>query len=239
MRVLHLVLMAKPEEKKKAVKMRQSGKSYSEILEEIPVAKSTLSRWLRDVDLSEPQKQRLTEKKKKAQRRGAEIVQQKRIEKTKLIKKKARNEIDEVSERELWLVGIALYWAEGTKEKPHRTSTPVGFANSDEKMVKLYIKWLLDVVGINSNDINCRIYIHKNCKDRIEEVKNYWREHTGLKEQNFNQVYYKKHNPKTNRKNTGKSYNGMLRIRVSSSTDLNRKITGWIEGLIEKTVDNS
>jgi hypothetical protein len=225
--------MAKPELKKQAIKLRKNGKSYSEILEDVPVAKSTLSRWLRDVGLSQSQEQRLTKKKKAAQRRGAEAVRQKRIEKTKRIKKNARDEIDDISERELWLIGTALYWAEGTKEKPYRTSVRVSFGNSEGEMIELFIKWLVDIVGVAKDEIDCGIYIHEEHKYRIEEVKKYWQEKTGLSQESFGYVYYKDHNPETNRKNTGEDYYGMLQVRVQKSTDLNRKITGWIEGVIE------
>lgn len=227
--------MAKPKQKEKAVEMRKNGKSYSEILEEVPVAKSTLSRWLRDVGLSDSQKQRITEKKKKAQKRGAEAVRQKRIEKTKQIKKKARQEIGDVSERELWLIGIALYWAEGTKEKPHRTSVRTEFSNSEGMMVKLYLQWLLDIVDIGEEELWCAIYIHEGHKDRIDSVKEYWYEEIGVPKDSIEYVYYKNHNPKTKRKNTGESYYGTIQIQVKKSTDLTRKIMGWIEGVIENS----
>lgn len=48
--------------KEKAVALRKEGKVYSEILKEVPVAKSTLSLWLRDVGLAKAQKQRITQK---------------------------------------------------------------------------------------------------------------------------------------------------------------------------------
>ncbi len=38
-------------EKEKAIALRKQGKTYSEILAKIPVAKSTLSLWLHDVGL--------------------------------------------------------------------------------------------------------------------------------------------------------------------------------------------
>ncbi|MDD3728951.1 MAG: hypothetical protein PHH50_01355 [Candidatus Pacebacteria bacterium] len=52
----------KIKEKEKAIKLRKKGLSYNDILKEIPVAKSTLSLWLRDVGLSKRQRQKLTEK---------------------------------------------------------------------------------------------------------------------------------------------------------------------------------
>ena len=64
-------MIPKIEEKNKAIELRKQGLSYKEILEQISVAKSSLSLWLRNVGLSKKQKQRLTEKKLKSALRGA------------------------------------------------------------------------------------------------------------------------------------------------------------------------
>jgi hypothetical protein len=79
--------------KEKAVALRKEGYSYSEILKEVPVAKSTLSIWLHSVGLAKYQKQRLTEKKIAGMRRGAEAQHQKRIDITQLIIEKAKSEV--------------------------------------------------------------------------------------------------------------------------------------------------
>ena len=64
-------MKSKIEEKNKAIELRKQGLSYREILEQIPVAKSSLSLWLKSVKLAESQKQRLTEKKLASARKGA------------------------------------------------------------------------------------------------------------------------------------------------------------------------
>ena len=51
-------------EKSQAIAYRKQGFSYSEILSKVPVAKSTLSEWLKSVGLSKAQKHKLTEKKR-------------------------------------------------------------------------------------------------------------------------------------------------------------------------------
>jgi transposase len=65
-------MLTKLKEKETAIELRKQGYSYSEILKKVPVAKSTLSLWLRSVGLAERQKQRLTEKKRKGQLKGAQ-----------------------------------------------------------------------------------------------------------------------------------------------------------------------
>ena len=101
--------MSKHDLKQKAINFRRQGKTYSEILKEIPVAKSTLSLWLRDVGLSIAQKQNITEKRQQAQKRGADAQRNKRIKKQTSIVETAQAEIGKMSLRELWLVGIALH----------------------------------------------------------------------------------------------------------------------------------
>jgi hypothetical protein len=109
---------------------------------EIPVAKSTISEWLHSVGLSKQQKQRLTEKKLASMKRGAEAKREKRLSLTKEIKRKARGEIGKITERELWLIGVMLYWAEGSKEKDYYPGSRVALINSDPDMIIIFLFWL-------------------------------------------------------------------------------------------------
>lgn len=227
-------MLAKDAEKKRAISLRKRGKTYSEIQKIIPVSRSSLSTWLRGVELPLKNKKQLNLKKKVLQKRGAKARVRQRDQVSKEIKSVAKNEVGVINERELWLIGIALYWAEGSKEKSHSRTVPsLEFSNSDPKMVRLYIRWLTDIVGVNPDHINCYLYIHQSAKSRLPDIKDAWLEATGLPSKQISRVYYKKHNVKTVRKNIGDNYFGMLRIWVSRSTNLNRKVSGWIEGISE------
>ena len=105
--------------KEKAIRLRREGETYSEILKIILVAKSTLSEWFKEVSLSKSQAQILTEKKLAAARKGGEAKRSQRILRMKLIREDALKDIKRISKRELWLIGIALYWSEGSKEKDY------------------------------------------------------------------------------------------------------------------------
>lgn len=78
-------MVHKKNEKEIAISLRKQGKTYGEILKVVKVAKSTLSLWLRSVGLAKEQYQTLTEKKRAAQKRGAEDRRTHRIESTKAI----------------------------------------------------------------------------------------------------------------------------------------------------------
>lgn len=223
--------MVKENLKIKAIELRKQGKTYSEILKVIPVAKSTLSDWLKKVGLSIPQKQVITEKRKAAQRKGADAQRNKRIKKQRALIENAIKDIKSISKRELWLIGIALYWAEGSKEKENHPGSGVAFSNSDPKMNAIFIKWLRECVNISDSDIAIDLYIHESHKDNVEIVLKKWSEILKLPLSFFKYTYLKKNKINTKRKNTGDLYIGLLRVNIKASSDLNRKITGWIKGI--------
>ncbi|MFA6273087.1 MAG: hypothetical protein WC673_01170 [Candidatus Paceibacterota bacterium] len=224
-------MLSKIKDKEIAISLRRQGFSYSEILEKISVAKSTLSEWLKSIGLSKEQKQKLTEKKRLAALRGSQKRKADRILLTKNIHKEAEKEIGYISKRELWLIGVALYWAEGSKEKEEHIGSGIGFSNSDSRMISLFVKWLKECCLIKNNEFCFEIYIHENNMHRLEQVKNYWSKATGFSIKNFKRIYFKKNKIKTNRKNTGDLYYGLLRVKVNASSSLNRRIAGWVKAI--------
>lgn len=227
----------KVKEKQTAIKLRKQGKSYSEIMAVVPVAKSTLSLWLRNVGLSKKQNQLFTEKKRLAQLRGAEARHQDRLERTAIILHEAKQTVGKLTKRERLLIGAALYWAEGSKEKTYRPSVRLDFANSDPDMIRFHISWLREILGVADSDIQIVLHIHENRLDEIDDFRNYWLDATGLKRENYTKPVIKRHIPKTKRHNIADTYHGLVAIRVRRSTILNRRIMGWIHGIIADEVE--
>lgn len=219
-------MIIKEKEKKDALALRRQGLSYNEILQHVPVAKSTLSVWLKDVGLAKAQTQRLTEKRKAAQQKAQEASRNKRITRETAIIKAAQKEIGRINKREFWLIGAALYWAEGSKQKANLVSQRVSFNNSDPRMILLFDQWLKKICGRKQDGIAYSLYIHKT--GDLERAKKFW---GTLLSTTIERVYFKKHVPRTNRKNIQDTYFGLLRIEVRKSTDLNRKIKGWNLGI--------
>ncbi|MDO8492324.1 MAG: hypothetical protein Q7S34_01630 [bacterium] len=147
------------------------------------------------------------------------------------ILKKAEKEVGQVSNRELWLIGVALYWGEGSKQKEYYPSAGVSFSNSDPIMIKTFLKWLTNVCEIPREKIENDLYIHESHRDKADGIKKYW---TKIIKFPVKNVYFKKNKPNTKRKNIGDLYHGLLRVKVKASTDLNREITGWTNGIVKK-----
>lgn len=227
--------------KNTAVALRKQGFSFSEIKEKIPVSKSTLSKWFSEIKLSPVQRSRLKQKRVEAARRGAEkkiALLRTQIEE---VQKNSQQEIGKISKRELWLMGVVLYWKNGNKNDLKKG---VHFTSADPGQIKLFLKWLKEVGGLKKKEIDFDIFAttsksrtSQNSLTTIqekneEEAKKYWAEITGFSELDFNHIYWlKKKLRKSNRKISSTISFGLLRIRVKASSMLARQISGWIQGL--------
>ena len=221
---------AKIIQKEKAILLRQRGLSYSEILKQVPVAKSSLSLWLHSVGLSRHQKQRLTRKKLLAMKRGWDTIRSRRIALTQKIKNDAKANVPSLIKDPFWLLGTSLYWAEGAKEKAWRTGEKMAFSNMDLAMHQLFIRWATQYLNLSPERFKFEIYIHES--GDFQRAKRFWGRHLDVSPKAF-RVYFKKDKKNSVRRNNNKQYHGVLRIVVTQGTNLNRKIAGWIDGVIE------
>ncbi|MFD8999079.1 hypothetical protein [Streptomyces abikoensis] len=209
----------------RARELRLAGKTYDEIVAELGVAKSSVSLWVRD--LPKPPKtvrqmREMAETRWAPHRRARAIKQ---IE-TKL---EAAYDIGRMSERELFLVGVGLYWSEGTKSKAHRPSERVTFVNSDPEMIRLYLAWLR-LLGVEQSRLRFHLMIHESAD--VTGAEAFWEDVVGAGVGIFGKTTLKKHNPKTIRKNVGEGYRGCLIVRVNGSAELYRRIEGWWYGIV-------
>ena len=183
-------MIIKTEEKENAITLRKQGKTYTEILRVIPVAKSTLGLWLKEAKLSKAENQKFTESKRLASLRGGQAKKKQRIEKQNKIFSEEKSKIKTLSEYEFFLMGVCLYWAEGTKEKEYRPGSGVAFSNMDPKMIILFLKWLDKICKIDKNMIGFEIMVHESHRERLAEVRKYWSKITGFSIDNFSKVYF-------------------------------------------------
>ncbi len=213
--------------------MRRDGKTYREILLTVPVAKSTLSEWFKSVELAKSQKQRLTQKRLASAQRGANKRRENRIAEIAKLNSQGIKKVGKLSERELWLIGTALHWAEGSKQRESSRSAGLIFTNSDPNMLVVFLAWL-KVLGVKKEDRVFELYVHTDRRSEVLKFKQWWAKQLGIKVSDFFGVYYKQGKILTNRKNTADLYHGLIRIRVRSSTSLHRQVNGWIEGIVRQ-----
>lgn len=205
-----------------AIELRKKGFSYSEIETAINIPKSTIAFWIKKIKLTEPQIKKLKNRRIEVARKNS----QKRISKIKKaieeINISSTKDINQISKRELWLMGIILYWKHSSEDNIKKG---VRFSSSNPDLIKLFLRWLKKVGKIENKEINFDILMGKNNrKEKVQNAVQYWSKITNLSKNNFTHIYYQK----------GKALRtqfGMLRIRVRASSMLARQIFGWIKGI--------
>ncbi|GGQ24410.1 MULTISPECIES: helix-turn-helix domain-containing protein [unclassified Streptomyces] len=218
---------AKDDLRARARQLRLQGWTYDQIQVELGCSKSSISLWVRD--LPKPERRAPSEQARLANRLRWEHELAVRDEQRRRTKEAAALEIGPLSDRDLFLAGVALYWAEGAKDKPYQRRENVLFVNSDPGVITLYLAWL-DLLGVERDRLRYRVMIHMTAD--VEGAKRYWADLVGVDVSTFQKTTIKKHNPTTVRKNVGDTYRGCLVVRVSQGAELYRRIEGWWTGMI-------
>lgn len=120
--------------------------------------------------------------------------------------------------RTLKTIGIMLYWGEGYKAG----DMTVDFANSDKDMIKLFLKFLRRVCGIDEKRV--RIYPYFYANQDIKKCINFWSKVTKIHKKQFTKPYIREN---YNKDKTNKMPYGLIHIRYSDKKLLNL-IKNWI-----------
>lgn len=212
-----------------AQQMRQRGESIRTIARVLDISSSSASIWCRDIKLSAKHKTQLAKRSKNTEllRMFAKQRHEDKINHDTQLFDQSKNEINKIGDKELFLLGLALYWAEGFKSKKEKQ---VGFCNSDPRMVKFILNWFKKSLNISNKDFVLRAEFNISHKDRQKEIESYWSKLTGVPENQFIRPYLQKTQKIQDYSHRDKYY-GLLRIRVRKSSILLVKLRGWIEGL--------
>ncbi len=219
----------KQAEYEKAIALRKTGKSITKIAKLLGVSVSIVAVWSREVELTEEQKEKLKGRKVRVRhlRRLARRSHLEKVSRVKKLLKDANAEIKPLSDQELFLTGLALYWAEGFKSiKEGR----LGFCNSDPRMIKFIIKWFEKALKVKREDFILRTEFNETHRGRTEDIKSYWAKLTGIPINQFEKPFYHRSAWLRDYSNRG-DYYGILRVRVRRSSELLNKTRGWISGL--------
>ncbi|MFJ6571975.1 helix-turn-helix domain-containing protein [Streptomyces sp. NPDC091292] len=218
---------AKDDLRDRARELRAQGWTYNQIQAELGCSKSSVSLWVRD--LPKPELMTPSEQARRASRKRWDKELALRDVQRQQTKAAASSEVGTLSDRELLFVGAALYWAEGTKDKPYARREDVLFINSDPGVIRLYLAWLR-LLDVDPDRLRYRLMIHITADP--DAAKRYWADLVGVDPATFQKTTLKQHNPKTVRKNVGEDYRGCLVIRVLQGADLYRRIEGWWCGIV-------
>ena len=179
--------MARFAERREAIKLRKQGKTYTYIRGLLGVGKSTLSYWIKDVELTLRQREKIN-KDAKAKQIEAYIKTTKERRK-RLIQNyynAAQQELGSLSTRDFLMAGLFLYLGEGSKSD----YSQVCISNSDPSIIRFAIFWFTKILGVNKNDIRVAVHLYKDMD--IEQELKFWRQVTGTTKKHFWKPYIKK-----------------------------------------------
>lgn len=171
-------------EQQRARELRAQGWTYNEIVAELGVAKSSVSLWCRDVEVDA----RLLDDRRRARydagnrtKRPSRLTVEKhaQIEQCHI---EAAEWLGERTDRDLFVAGIALYAGEGGK-----TDGAVKFANTDPRMIALFLRWLRTFFEVDERRLRLRLYLHEGLD--LDEANRFWSELTGIPTDQFSAPY--------------------------------------------------
>ena len=157
-----------------AVELRLTHKlGYKAIAERVKVSKSTLSRWLEDLPLSED---RVLELRRAAwglgeakRERFRQTMRAKRDERDRQIYLRQKKKLSRISKQSLFVSGLMLYAAEGDK----KSRAEIAFSNTDAVMVAFFAHWLEKFLGIEQSKLRIQLHLYENMDVHAEE--SYWK----------------------------------------------------------------
>lgn len=195
--------------------------SIPKIAKVVRASKSSVSGWVKDIELTEEQ---LNALKSKGQKKVAERNKTEKRKRQNKHQKKGAQRVGKLSNREFMLVGATLYWGEG-----HKTPNGVvGLTNADPMVISLFVKWLHIFFNVSLDKMKIQLNIHSD----MDEVasKNFWKQVTGFSDKQFYKTQIAKNTVAGIKKK--QNYRGTATVRLCN-TNLQFEIQGMLKQLAD------
>ena len=215
--------MSRTQDKLHAIRLRSKGHSYGYISNVVKISKSTLSDWLSDIPYT-PNKETIR-RIGKARAASGEAKSKIRQESIRRATEEARQQLGEVSKRDLFMLGLGLYIGEGSK-----TAEITRFVNSDPAAVNLMIRWFVKALGVPKENLRVRIHLYPDCNEK--RSLQYWSKVTAIPKNQFQKSSFDRRRDKKVNK-SGKLLHGTAHMSLNSlgqkkfGVFLFRKIGAW------------
>lgn len=152
-----------------AIRLRlESRYSYSRIRQELGVSKSTLSYWLKEFPLTKAEILKLQKdgwsKAEAGYEKYRRTMGELRARKEVVVKNEFLNRFKSISDNELFIAGLMIYYAEGDKKNQNR----IVLANTDYRMIKFFINWQKRFLQIEDNKFKVQLHLYENMNIKTE-----------------------------------------------------------------------
>lgn len=215
-------------EKEESRKLRRKGLSLKEIAELLHVAKSSVSLWVRDIELSSIAKDQIQDRAYKLTREKVSLQIKEKYRKMRQDYRLEGYNLENSNFDKLCM----LYWAEGSKCR-----NVLQLTNSDPDMILYFLKLVNDVFDLKEDNVSCSFAIQ--CYTDVfsqEEIEKYWSQLVNEPLSKFTKTQVNK----TSKSSTGKRHGvlkyGTFRISIFS-TKYVQMVYGRISKLSGKDID--
>jgi len=214
--------------KNRAKTLRKSGKGIYDIARILGLNPTTISYWCRDIELSESLIRKIKYIGMKKASAGMLLYTEKqrksRIKRILGEKGEGAMSAGNLSQRDVFMLGLGLYWGDGYKE----SNAELGFTNSNIRVMQFYLRWLV-LQGVMKKDLIFRLTINEIFRSQENRIKNLWIHNLKISSSQFSVTTFIKTKLKkaiTTKRNT---YAGVLRVKVRRGGTLKNKILGALE----------
>ncbi|MFA6278686.1 MAG: helix-turn-helix domain-containing protein [Candidatus Paceibacterota bacterium] len=218
----------KLKEKEQAIRLRRQGKTFNEIVARLGVAKSSVSLWVKDLDLPPKAQERIAS----LQTAGQKAARKSKMAKTQQNLLRIRNESIDIIEKMNFdkytaLVTCSLlYWCEGAKTLNDKTFT---FTNSDPVLVQAFLKLMRTAFELDERKFRVRMHLHEYHNENVQ--KRFWSVITEIPQSQFRQTYWKPHTGK----NTKEGYPGCIHV-MYYDVYVSRKVCAVARAFLENVI---
>jgi hypothetical protein len=170
----------KLEERARARELRAEAWTLGEIADELGVAKSSVSTWVRDVAF-DPSSRRSAVTHRRP--RGPDHpLRRRKVAQLERLRVEGLERIGSLSDREFLVAGLGLYAGDGAKGDKE-----VRFSNSDPAIVAFFCRWLRRYLEVDESRLRVALYLHQGLD--LDAAVAHWSQVTGIQPGGFTKPY--------------------------------------------------
>ncbi len=217
----------KLEEKNKCRQLRCEGLSIKQIAVMVGVSKSSVSGWVRDIELSEDVLANIENQRRLGRERSRKTRLSNIAKRNVALSIKCREEILPFSKRDLWIAGLMLYAGEGRKNSAV-SSQRVEMVNSDPAILRVFLNFLMQVCSVPSEKVTVRLFLYEDIDPT--EAHEFWSKELNVPMPQFRRPFIKQScsdSPYRRRSDYGTAHVELYDVKIY------RKIMGWLQAAYE------
>ena len=213
--------VVKTDERREARRLRRLGWSVKEIEREVGVARSSVSLWVRDIELGLEQRERLISR----SRLGPLVAAQKKAARARELRLSYQQDGRRLArERDgSYAAGCMLYWAEGSKAR-----NTLQISNSDPALVAFFTRFLRVHFDVAPQSMRLALHLFADHVAVQRDIEGFWLDRLGLTRSALTKTQLNVYSKYSQKKRANMLPYGTCRV-VVHSTQIVQTIFGSIQ----------